>query len=52
MTKKKVDMEQCQTCKHLDREKSNKQWTVCPFIPFEVIWEGTSKNCKKYEKIT
>ncbi len=46
----KDKMEKCKSCKHLDTIKTNKNWTVCPVMPIEVQFLGTSNNCEKYEK--
>lgn len=51
MTDKEDKMERCKTCKHYDREMSDKNWTVCPVIPLEVMMSSTSRNCKKYKKV-
>jgi len=43
-------MERCQTCRHLDKEKSNKNWIVCTApMPLCVILNETSKDCEKHE---
>jgi hypothetical protein len=44
-------MARCQQCKHLDKEKSNKNWIVCPDIPLSVIKANTSKDCENFSDI-
>lgn len=48
--RKKDGMERCQTCRHLDKEKSNENWVVCmALMPLDVILNETSKDCEKHE---
>lgn len=44
----KKDMSKCDSCQHKDKEKSNKNWTVCPCMPVEVVVDGNSENCENY----
>lgn len=46
---KKNKMEQCWKCKNLDKEKSNKNWIVCPKIPISIMLSGASKTCEEYK---
>jgi len=45
----KKKMEKCKSCKNYDKERSNKNWVVCPKIPFSVVMSGTSEDCENYE---
>lgn len=47
---KKNNMEKCKSCVNFDKEKSNKNWTVCKCIPVEVMISKSSENCKAYIK--
>lgn len=42
------DMWRCFNCKHFDQKKSNKNWIVCPIMPFDVVVDRKSEDCKKY----
>ena len=47
---KKNNMEKCKSCVNFDKEKSNKNWTVCKCMPVEVMISKSSENCKAYIK--
>ena len=47
----KYDMENCKSCKHLDKKLSTDTMIVCKYIPLSVVMCGSSKDCENFKKL-